>query len=179
MSTPAIIRASSREPLLTLERVHAAGGDVPVAGLADHEVPVGVGSDLRQVGHDDDLGVLGERGQPGADVEGGRCPRPRRRPRRRRTWARRRAAGCRVTTSSASMTRDSSPPEAALATVRAGAAGVGGEQDLDVVAAVPGQAGAPSRVTATSTVACPIARCGELAGHGAAQPLGRRAAAPW
>ncbi len=43
---------------------------MPVAGLAHDQVPVSVCRDLRQVGDDDDLGVLGQRGQPGPDVEG-------------------------------------------------------------------------------------------------------------
>ena len=48
---------------------HRAGSHRAVIGLAHHEVPVGVGGHLRQVGDDDDLRVCREVGQPGADIQ--------------------------------------------------------------------------------------------------------------
>ena len=93
-------------------------------------MPVRERRDLGQVGHDDDLRLVGEGGQPGTDVDGGAPADPgvdlvedegRRRAARRPAP---RATVLEPTTSRASMTRDSSPPEAALATLRAGRPGL-------------------------------------------------------
>src|SRR5215207_5596362 len=46
----------------------AAAGDGAVVGLADHQVLVGEGGHLRQVGHDDDLGGPGQGRQATADL---------------------------------------------------------------------------------------------------------------
>ena len=114
------------QPRVALHDRDAARGDASVVGLVHDEVPVGERRDLGEVGDDDDLGVLGEGGETAPRRRarpGRRLPR---RPRRRRTWA---ATGPRrglaePTTSSASMTRDSSPPDAARATLRGVAPGL-------------------------------------------------------
>src|SRR6478609_7326181 len=60
------------QPVVPADRGDPAGGDVPVVGLVHHQVLVGEGRDLGQVGDDDHLRGPGERRQPGPDVQG--CP---------------------------------------------------------------------------------------------------------
>ena len=75
------------QPAGLVERHDAAAGHDAVVGLAHDQVLVGEGGDLRQVGHDDDLGGAGQRGQPAARPRPRPAHRRRRRPRRRPAWA--------------------------------------------------------------------------------------------
>ena len=86
-SRPASIRDSSRSRSLGVEHGQPRAGDRAVVGLLDHDVPVGVRRDLRQVGHHQHLGVARQLGQPAARPRPPRRRRRRRRPRRRRTSA--------------------------------------------------------------------------------------------
>ena len=56
-------------PAGVVEDVEARGGDGPVAGLAYDDVAVGERRHLGQVGHDEDLGRPGQRGEPAADLD--------------------------------------------------------------------------------------------------------------
>ena len=64
------MRASSAHPLLALDLVDPAAGDVPVVGPLDDQVPVGVGRDLGEVGDHDTWACRASARQPGPDVEG-------------------------------------------------------------------------------------------------------------
>ena len=72
---PASIRDSSRTRPVAVERGHAAARDGP-SRLRDHEVVVGEGRDLRQVGHDEDLRGPGQPGQPPPTSTAARPPTP-------------------------------------------------------------------------------------------------------
>ena len=86
---------------------------------------------------------------------------------------------------SASITRDSSPPEATSRSGPGGHAGVRADQELDGVAAAPGRSGpaAPRRRSAaprsrTSNVASAIASSAELGAHRLRERRGRPSRAP-
>ena len=85
--------------------------DVTVVGLAHDQVSVGVGSDLGQVGDDDDLAVPGELRQASPDKRGGAATDT-----RASISSKTKVGGpgtaCAMATSMASMIRESSPPEA-------------------------------------------------------------------
>ena len=90
--------------------------------LADDPLPPGVAGHLGQVGHADDL-VMASPARPGS------CPGPSRAGRRRRCRSRRRPASARgrrpaSTVLAASVTRDSSPPEAILRSGRGSSPGL-------------------------------------------------------
>ena len=59
------------QPGVALDDRDAARGDASVVGLVHDEVAVGERRHLGEVGDDDDLGVLGEGGEPRPDVERG------------------------------------------------------------------------------------------------------------
>ena len=58
------------EPTLVVEDGEAGGGHPAVLALRDHDVPVGEGSDLRQVRDDHDLGGPGEHREPAPHLDG-------------------------------------------------------------------------------------------------------------
>src|SRR5690606_35224576 len=63
-------------PALVVERDHAAAHHAAVAGLLHHQVLVGEGGDLRQVGDDDHLGGAGQPGEPAPDLHRGLATHP-------------------------------------------------------------------------------------------------------
>ena len=68
-SRPASIRDSSRSRPASSRATTPLRVTAPSLGLAHHQVLVGEGGDLRQVGDDQDLGGPGQRGQPPADLD--------------------------------------------------------------------------------------------------------------
>ena len=107
------------QPFLVVEDRDVARCHDAVVALADDEVPVGERGDLRQVGDDDDLSVPGQGGQPGPDVHG----RPPADPGVHLVEDEGGDVGGPADHLDGHITRDSSPPEAALATVRGGLPG--------------------------------------------------------
>ena len=67
-SRPASIRASSTTRSWLVQLPHAAAGHPAARRLVHHQVPVGEGRHLRQVGHDDHLVAARQPGQPAADL---------------------------------------------------------------------------------------------------------------
>ena len=109
---PGQLRSRAR----VVEHGQPGAGHRAVAGLLDQDVPVGVRRHLRQVGHHQHLGGAGQLGQPPAR------PRPPRLPPTPASTSSKTNVGTGLVpasaTSRASITRDSSPPEAPLCSGR-------------------------------------------------------------
>ena len=124
---------------------------MPSVDFSTSDVAVGERRHLRQVGDDQHLGGAGQLGQPAADLDRRCAPTP-------ASTSSKTNVGTGLVpaseTSSASITRDSSPPDAPLCERAGLGAGVGGQQELDLVDAGavtqprPPTGGSPARTGA-------------------------------
>ncbi len=158
------IRASSRtrsSPVTsrTPVTVTAVDGSPSPDAFVDDELHVRERGDLREVGDDDDLGAPRERREPPTYLDGRLGPDPRvdlvEQPNVGSTWPVPSTAAVASATSIASMTRDSSPPDAPSPSGRAGAPACATSEN--VTASTPHGPGSSARSTSTTRLAPPIA----------------------
>ena len=149
---PAIIRASSAARSRS-ETSDAARRHLAVVGLDHDVVPVGEGGDLGEVGDHDHLAVPGQQSRAaGRSRPRPAPPTPASTSSKTSVPGRRPAAS---TTSTASRTRDSSPPEATLPRLRGSLPGLAVNSRSDLVGAVRAELGRSQLERAAARAASP------------------------